>query len=190
MPLDQIKPWVLHLLKRQDRKVAGENIEIFAFYPEEKRVKLSAKGKKRARLDAFDSDTDDEDQEVEIERALDIEDTEPDTERAEDPPQRRKSKVRLPAGKVQERPVIPGWDDEEADEEVEDEGSGYDPGPSLDDFDETISDPEDGSPASISTEWDDRVKYLYSLSQEKDYIEIVKHLDSVQVPFVCICIFV
>ena len=179
MPLDQIKPWVRLLLDRQER-MKKEDIELFAFYPEKKKVNVSNKGKKRARVDAFDSDSDDENLEAEIEEALG--DPELQDEPSEGSTRPAKSKVRFPAGDIQERPVIPGWDDvvddgdgEEIDGEEDDEDGADLP------IDESIDDAEDGSPASISAEWASRVEFLHSLSQEKAYTQMVKHLESIQV---------
>ena len=179
MPLDQIKPWVLLLLDRQNR-MKKEDIELFAFYPEKKRVNVSNKGKKRARVDAFDSDSEDENLEAEIEEALGGEELE--DEPLEGPTRPPKSKVRFPAGDVQERPVIPGWDDVDDDGD----GEGIDGAEEDDDdadlpIDVSVEDAEDGSPASISAEWESRVEFLYSLSEEKAYTEVVKHLESIQV---------
>ena len=77
---------------------------------------MSNKGKKRARVDAFDSDSDDENLEAEIEEALG--DPELQDEPSEGSTRPAKSKVQFPAGDIQERPVIPGWDD------VVDDGDG------------------------------------------------------------------
>ena len=71
--------------------------------------------------------------------------------------------------------IQPPGDGEEIDGEEDDEEGADLP------IDESIEDAEDGSPASISAEWASRVEFLHSLSEEKAYTQMVKHLESIQV---------